>query len=160
MELWIVRHAIAEERAASKNDSERELTGEGRKRFARHVQALGRMEVRFSSILTSPWRRAAQTADILAALSDRPPIALDALAAPPSAPLLDAIAKERDPVAVVGHEPWLSELVAWLVVGDAVLGEHFELKKGALVRLEGDPHPAQMMLSASLPPRFLRIAGR
>jgi phosphohistidine phosphatase len=64
-------------------------------------------------------------------------------------------------VALVGHEPMLSSLAAWLVTGDRRRGAMFEIKKGAALVLDGEPRPGGMRLVASLPPKTLRrIAQR
>ena len=62
-------------------------------------------------------------------------------------------------VAVVGHEPHLSTLLAWLVTGEATLGGAFELKKGCVARLEGTATPAGMRLRFLLPPSTMRQMG-
>ncbi len=160
MNLWIVRHAIAEDRSDSLPDHERELTKKGVKRFTRHVRALSRIDVRFSELLTSPWTRAVQTAELLAKLAEREPVQIDELASAPSQALLDAISGRGEDVAVVGHEPWLSELVAWLVLGDPNLAPCFPLEKGGVILLAGDPRPSAMTLRASFSPAILRVAGR
>jgi phosphohistidine phosphatase len=62
-------------------------------------------------------------------------------------------------VALVGHEPWLSEFVAWAVTGATNRAGNFSLRKGAVVWLEGDPVPGALALVASLPPQVLVEAG-
>ncbi len=157
----MVRHAIAEPRRAGHPDAERALTEKGASHFRKHVEALRRLEVRFDAVRFSPWRRAAETAALLAPLSRNPPEALEALAATPDERLRSALAGHGDAtVAVVGHEPWLSELTAWLVVGDRDDGEaRFAIKKGAVLHLSGAPQPGRMQLRAAMPPKLLRLAG-
>ncbi|MCC6872660.1 MAG: histidine phosphatase family protein [Sandaracinaceae bacterium] len=160
MELMIVRHAIAEERRPDLDDEERALTPKGRKRFAQSAQALAGLGLRVDRIVHSPWRRAAETAALLAPICDAPPLASELLARAPDSALLELLAADRfeaPSLALVGHEPWLSELLAWLVVGDPTDGDaRFELKKGAIALLSGTPAPGQMQLRALLPPRVLR----
>lgn len=160
MDLYVVRHAIAEERREGLPDADRALTQKGVRRFRAHVEALSRLEVRFDEVLTSPWRRATETAELLAPLCDAAPTAMDALAAPPGQALLDAIARAGRAVAVVGHEPWLGELIAWLVLGQRELGRRFVLKKGSVARLGGLPRPGEMRLEGLYAPKLLRLAGR
>jgi phosphohistidine phosphatase len=158
MNLYIIRHAIAEERRADLPDSERTLTEKGRSRFALHTQALERLELEFGVLLHSPWKRAVETALFFQKLAHemRP---TDLLAQSPSEELIDLIARTGTSVAVVGHEPWLSELLAWLVVGAREHGGSFELKKGAVAHLSGEPRPGAMQLRALMQPTLLRIAG-
>lgn len=161
MDLFVIRHAIAEERREGRVDAERALTDKGKARFGRAVLGLRRLDVRFTEILTSPWRRASETADLLAPLSEREPLAVETLATPPGERLLEELTRsETGSVALVGHEPWLSELIAWLVVGDRDDGDpRFELKKGAVAHLEGSPRPGGMRLVSLMPPKLLRLAG-
>ena len=62
------------------------------------------------------------------------------------------------------HEPWLSGLLAWLLVGEPASeadgqGPLFDFKKGGLAWLGGPLAPGAMALRAFLPPRALgRIA--
>jgi phosphohistidine phosphatase len=84
-------------------------------------------------------------------LADKPRPELFALIAEASAPH-----EKKHATAVVGHEPWLTELIAWLAFGDPRHGEAIDLKKGGIVWLEGNSVPAGMMLCAMLPPKILR----
>lgn len=153
MELFLVRHAIAEARAAGRPDEDRALTPKGRQRFEAEVRGLLALGVAFDRLLHSPWRRAAQTAALLAPCCEVAPEPCEALARAPDPELLRALEGER--VALVGHEPWLSELAAWLCLGRAD-GSWLELKKGGVIWLGGPPEPGQMVLRALHPPRSLR----
>ena len=77
-----------------------------------------------------------------------------ALARPPSQALLQEIAGTR--VALVGHQPWLGELVVWLLTGAQADGSAFAFKRGGVAWLEGQPQPGRMALRAFLPPKVLR----
>ena len=66
-----------------------------------------------------------------------------------------ALFRPGETVAVVGHEPWLSELIAWLVVGEPADGDaRFRMKKGGVAQLRGTPRPGRMQLRALLPPKL------
>src|SRR5204863_10000066 len=88
-------------------------------------------------IVTSPLVRAKQTAQILArGLRPRPPLKTSAALAPEQSPA-KAAASLRDyrkarQIALVGHEPGLGELAAWLLGADTPLA----FKKGGICRLE------------------------
>jgi len=154
MNLFIIRHAIAEERSAGKADEKRRLTSEGREKWKREIRGLKALGIRFDPVFHSPWTRAVETAELL----DGEKIETTALARPPRDELLHEL---RGPsAAVVGHEPWLGELIAWLVTSDAALGPRFVMKKGGVAWLEGTPKPGRMRLLALLPPKALRAAGR
>ena len=66
------------------------------------------------------------------------------------------IAESNETTAVVGHEPWLGELVAWLAFGDTRHADALVLKKGGVIELEGSAVPGGMRLHAIIPPRVLR----
>ena len=160
MDLYVVRHAIAEERRADLPDPERALTKRGRARFERSVVGLEALGIHLERVLTSPWARAAETAAFLLPIASARPILEEGLARDPDEDLLMAIASARVPTALVGHEPWLSELVAWLVVGDARGGDaRFAMKKGGVAHLRGIPRPGEMQLRALLPPKVLLAIG-
>ena len=159
-DLFVVRHAIAVDRSAGREDALRPLTAEGSARFAREVRGLARMGVELDAILHSPWMRAVQTAELLRPLlGPEGSIRVeDGLARAPGRSLLGLVEPGR--VALVGHEPWLSELVALLLSGDPGDGAAFELKKGAVVHLAGEVLPGAMTLRSLLPPKVLRrLAG-
>jgi phosphohistidine phosphatase len=159
VDLWLVRHAPAEE--AADDDAGRALSERGRKRFERVAEGLDALGVQFDHLLTSPLLRARQTAQLLSGHARAEPRVLESLAAAPDAELLAAIADcAGSSVALVGHEPWLSQLLAWLVVGSRDGGAGLAFKKGGLAWLGGEPVPGGMRLRAFLPPRVLRALGR
>src|SRR5258708_24331874 len=64
MEIYIFRHGIAEEGHAGQPDSERALTYEGKKKLRNVLRAMREAGIQPSLILTSPYRRAVQTAQL------------------------------------------------------------------------------------------------
>ena len=158
MRLYIVRHASAEPGHPGKDDAARALTPQGRERFSRAVAGLRRLRVRFDRLYHSPKLRAVETADLLGRLVRGETVVTQHLSRAPRAALLGAVRGEN--VALVGHEPWLGSLAAWLVTGDRRRGAQFALKKGGVIVLEGDLRPGAMRLAAALPPKVLRRAGR
>src|SRR5579863_3087078 len=66
MDLYILRHAIAEERNPSGRDSERRLTEEGREKMRNAAKGMKALELEFDLILSSPYARAKETAEIVA----------------------------------------------------------------------------------------------
>ena len=153
VKVLIVRHAIAE---PGTDDAARELTPEGIRKLEQVVQGMRELDWRVDRVLTSPWRRAAHTAKLLEPICDAKPITTELLCEKPRAELLALIAERAQPTAVVGHEPWLSELVAWLAFGDTRFGDAIELKKAGVVMLEGSALPGGMKLRALLPPKVAR----
>lgn len=150
MDLFLIRHAIAEERRAGLPDEDRALTERGRARFQAVVQSLDRAGFRFDHVYHSPWLRAVQTAEMLHPIVDGPLIPTEGLAGPPEAALFASL--EGDHVACVGHEPWMSDALSLLTTGEPH-GPWLRFKKGGVAWLRGDPRPAGMELRALLPPR-------
>lgn len=158
MQLFVIRHALAEDVGPGRSDAERALTDAGKARLRRAVRGLRALDIHFERVLTSPWKRAAQTAALLEPIGATP-VATELLTAPPTAPLLAMIAERHDTVAVVGHEPWLGELVAWLAFGDPRHGDALIIKKCGVVWLDGSAVPGGMQIRAVLPPKLLRAIG-
>jgi phosphohistidine phosphatase len=159
MRLLIVRHAVATPRGVpGVPDEMRPLTKEGRARFAKAARGLARLLDPPDTLLTSPWLRAAQTARILAKAWGRlEPEQTKALAGgsfEDQAAVLDRLPRESV-VAVVGHEPCLSELLARLV--GARSAERLAIKKGgvAVVDVPGKLAGGGTLVSF-LPPGVLR----
>lgn len=150
MELTLIRHAIAED---GEDDAARPLSKKGRRRFEATVEALGGLGLTFERVLHSPKRRAVETARLLLPLCEGQLQPTPLLAKEPGVELWELLEGER--LAVVGHEPHLSALLSWLVTGQPT-GAHFELRKGGVAQLEGEPEPAGMKLCALLTPKVLR----
>lgn len=156
MHLYVVRHAIAEDAKPGQDDAARELTSRGERKFKKVVAGLREVDVRFERLLTSPWARAARTAELLAPVSDGDPFVTDLLCKPPTPELLALIAELPGTTAVVGHEPWLGELIGWLAFGDQKLGDSITLKKGGIAWLEGSSVPGGMELCGLITPKLAR----
>jgi phosphohistidine phosphatase len=150
MQLALIRHAPAEE---GDDDFARPLSRRGRRRFRQVVTRLEALGLRFERVLHSPRLRALETAELLGPVSDGLEVTA-LLADAPSPELLQEL--RGDSLALVGHEPWLSMLLAWLTTGNTEHGPQFSLKKGGVAFLEGTPDPGGMRLIALLPPRVLR----
>jgi len=149
MTVYLIRHAPAEPRSSELRDDARPLTARGRKRWRRAVRGLGRLGVRFERVIHSPLLRAVETAEELLQLCDGESAVSTRLADRPGPDLLTELHGKS--VALVGHEPWLSELVALLVLGDASEAPRFLLRKGSVCELEGMPVPGGMQLISLLP---------
>ena len=136
--LYLVRHAIAAERGDDyPDDSKRPLTGQGMSRFRKAARGLVEIGVEVDLILTSPFVRARQTADILSEqLRGNPPV-VETNALVPGAAHADLIAElanhaKRSALALVGHEPGIGTTAARLVGARGA----FEFKKGGVCRIE------------------------
>ncbi len=153
MDLYLIRHAPALPDSPT-GDRGRALSPRGRRRFEDVCHALRQLGVRLDQIWTSPWLRAAQTAQMLAPLAAQAPRETDLLAAPPSRALLERLSGES--VALVGHEPWMSELLGQLISDGDRWAEGVRLGKGSVAHLVGEPVRAGMVLRSLLPMRTVR----
>jgi phosphohistidine phosphatase len=162
MKILLIRHATAVPRGrAGMDDTARSLTPRGAKRFRRAAQGLARVVDRPDALLTSPWLRARETADITAVAFQGPaPVETAALTGAPFEDLLAALAElgEVGLVALVGHEPWMSELLARLTQAGAP--DRLEFRKGGAALVDCPNGPSEGgRLVFYLPPRVLRRLG-
>lgn len=161
MKLLLVRHAIAVPAGTPDiPDDERPLTKRGRKRFRKAARGLARIVPPPDLLLTSPLPRALETAEIAAgAWGGVIPTPEPLLAAGQAADLIAALAARdaEDVVALVGHEPGISKLLAHLLGGTA---ECLPFKKGGAALLAMEPaESGRAHLVWFLPPRLLRKLG-
>jgi phosphohistidine phosphatase len=126
MLLLLNRHAHAGNRDPAQwpDDRDRPLTEKGRKVQADVSRWLRKRDLAPTLVLTSPWTRAAQTAQILVEVARvaQPPVPCEPLATDPDLiRLQDDIGDQPDnaTVALVGHSPWMEELAAILLGGSA-----------------------------------------
>lgn len=140
VELYIIRHGLAGDHGSYANDDERPLTDEGKKKTAQIAKRLAELEVKVELMLTSPLVRARQTADLLmeAGVGDRLEETVYLAPGGDIAEWLKWLSAWRREggtrLAIVGHEPDLSEWAEQLVWGEA-LG-HLRLKKGGVIGLQ------------------------
>jgi phosphohistidine phosphatase len=142
MELYLLRHGLAVERGTPgfEDDAARPLTPKGRRQLRKISAAIKKMERDFDLILSSPFLRSKQTAEIVAAglKRSRRLKFSNALAPGGQASILLRQLERHRPapkkILLVGHEPDLSRLVSLLVTGGLTL--QLELKKAGLCKLE------------------------
>ncbi|MBL8724999.1 MAG: phosphohistidine phosphatase SixA [Planctomycetes bacterium] len=140
MRIYLLRHGIAEDRAASGHDHDRALTEEGWRRLRKAARTWRALVPKPAQVWVSPLRRARETAEVFCAALDAPPARVEPSLTPESgcqtvARLLEAeqIAGV-DSIAVIGHEPHLGHLLGLLLTGQRHLP--MPLKKGMLVAVE------------------------
>jgi len=164
MELLLVRHAIAFERDPRRwrDDGERPLSPRGIARARKAATGLKRLVARPTRLLSSPLLRTRQTAAVLTQYAGWPRAQNASLLAPGTPPeeLLARLARERGPrIALVGHEPDLSELLAACLGASAAGAFAFRKMGVALVRFRGPVHAGRGQLLWLLPPRLLRAVS-
>lgn len=138
MDLYLIRHAQAQDGHLYGEDAERPLTADGR-RAAREVgRAIAEQGVGFDAVIVSPLVRAVETAELIAvevgyegALQVSSELEPEGRSGRVVEKLVEPATVER--LALVGHEPSMGKLLSHLV------GKHgLSLSKGAVVRLRWD----------------------
>lgn len=138
MELYLIRHGIAEEQRTGIKDEARELTKEGQQKTEKVAYRIVKLGLKFDLIVTSPLVRARQTAEIFLAaglscqLEESNHLAphgnisnwLDYWLKPKNFP-------ENAQIALVGHEPCLSNWAEILLWGEAK--DSLVLKKAGMI---------------------------
>jgi len=158
MEIYLLRHGIAENGRPGGRDSDRALTAEGAEKLRRVLKRARQAGVQPSLILASPYLRAVETAEIAAeALEYRGEIVKTQALVPNASPqdAWDEICSRRTEPAILlaSHEPLMSSMAAFLLSSPAL---QVEMKKGALARVDCDyfgpvPHGTlKWMLIASI----------
>ncbi len=157
MEIYLVRHGIAEEPEHARPDSERRLTDEGREKTAKVARAFRKRVAKVDAILHSPYVRAAETARYFAAEYPKARVETSAGLTPhdearAAVQLLEGFG-DKDAVMLVGHEPHLSSLASLLITGhdNPVL----EFKKAGIAGIECVGSLVNARLSFLLSPKWL-----
>jgi phosphohistidine phosphatase len=131
--LCLVRHGIAENPSPSVADADRALTPEGSRRTAQAAAGLRKLGFAPDVILSSPLRRAVETAEIFArALGMEGAVELEPRLAGASEPeeILRGLRSRRRAASLllVGHEPSIGMLASTLLTGSPGL-LHLRFKK-------------------------------
>jgi phosphohistidine phosphatase len=140
MEIYILRHGMAEEAHGGMRDADRALTPEGAKKLQHVLRRARAIDVQPPVILTSPYRRARETAQVAAeALRNGSSLLETPALTPDSSPeaVWDEIRvhKSDAQIMIVGHEPLLSSVYAYLLNAASV---QIVVKKGSLGRIDVD----------------------
>ncbi len=140
MEIYILRHGIAEDGKPGRPDSERALTDDGRAKLKKVMQRARDAGVEPSLVLSSPFVRALETAEIAAeVLGYKGKIVKTRALEPDVSP--HEVWKEirsrsgENAVLLASHEPLCGSLVAFLLNCPAL---KVDVKKAALIRIDCD----------------------
>ncbi|MBI5067952.1 MAG: histidine phosphatase family protein [Deltaproteobacteria bacterium] len=131
--VYLIRHGKAE-REHAHGDAARRLSPDGRARFQKLLAEAG-PSLKVLRILTSPFARTRQTADLLAAAVHAPVEEVEELAPGRSTgrELLRLARGAGDGTAVVGHNPDVAEAIA------IAAGHTEEVKPGTIAAVELHP---------------------
>jgi phosphohistidine phosphatase len=145
MRLYVIRHAEAAPHGQEgiERDEDRPLTAAGQEQSRRVGQALRARGVKLDQMLTSPLLRAKQTADgIVAGWGDEPPPLKECEYLAPGNKkkklMRELLAVGGEAVAVVGHNPDLTELIGWLI-GEKAATVSLAKAGLACIEFEGSP---------------------
>jgi phosphohistidine phosphatase len=159
MILYFLRHASAGESLSNpKRDEKRALDPVGIDQCGYVGRALNTLGVQVSAIISSPLKRATQTASLVGnELGYEGKLALEDALRPNASfadfrKLLDKYAR-HDAVMVVGHNPSLSEFVG-RAISENGCEARVELKKAGVVKVETQRNSAEMQWC--LTPKLLR----
>jgi phosphohistidine phosphatase len=160
-EIYMIRHGLAGEQGTYDNDNERPLTDEGHRKTKQVAMRLDALELQFDLILTSPLIRAKQTAEILQMMGLSKHLEESPFLAPNGdfegwLGWLEQWQQDGKCLALVGHEPALSEWTEKLIWGEA--RQRLILKKagaiGIVLPTTGSP-VGQSQLFWLAPPRLM-----
>ena len=159
MNVYLMRHANAGLRRENPlSDAKRGLVKEGKEQCMLMARVLGALEVQIDTIVSSPLKRAMQTAQFVGTemgFEGRVEIS-KALAPGAEYPaFLDLLNKyqDREGILVVGHNPHLFQILGRMITGNG--GASIRLRKGSIACVDMDHHPAR--LKWLLDPRTCRL---
>jgi phosphohistidine phosphatase len=140
MQIYLLRHGIAEDAGPGQADAGRALTAEGKEKLRRVLRRAGAAGVRPASILSSPLRRAMETAAVAAEVLGYSGKVVESNALLPEASpyeLWEEIRRRGDEPSILlaSHEPLMSTMAAFLLASPAL---QVDMKKAALVRIDCD----------------------
>ena len=157
IQIVLLRHGVAEDHSDTGLDADRKLTDEGRSIIRREAEFLLNRGISFDAILTSPYPRAYETAEILAAyFSLSPLVRVDNRMTPgfDMGQLIEIVTENPSgrSLLFVGHNPDLSEIV------NRFCGAQVNLKKGGIAILEVySTTPGGSILKCLLTPAIMGV---
>lgn len=140
LDLALIRHGIAEPRDRGMDHPDRPLTRRGRGRTQAVMEALVNRGVVLDRLISSPYRRAVETAQLAVQVGLASQLELDDRLSPGGS-ALELMERLQGRVALVGHEPDLSELACKLL---GLASGRIPLKKAGLVLLHRAVHRWQL----------------
>jgi phosphohistidine phosphatase len=161
MEIYLLRHGIADDNSPTGKDADRALTEEGRRKLKQVLRPLAEAEVKPDLIVSSPYLRARQTAEIAKDVLEYKDDIVESTALTPESDPQDIWQEVRtlyrgsDCVMFAAHEPLMSRATAYLLGTPELL---VDFKKGAIVRIDFTQFGVQPrgMLKWMLVPKLAR----
>ena len=166
MECILFRHGIAvEPQEWDGQEPRRPLTPKGAEKVREAAEGLVRLDIRPTHIVSSPFLRTGQTAEILREVLRLPSAMIrwnELLSDAPPRLLFERLAKLPEDACVicVGHEPHLSAAAGLMIAGGPVAGLVFKKGGACCVRFETTVKPGEGQLRWWLMPMQLRALGQ
>ena len=139
MQVYILRHGIAEDEKNGVSDADRALTSEGRRKLRDVLGMASEARVKPDIIVTSPLKRALQTASMAhQILGGKDDVMESRALLPGSSPEavwteIRAHQEVASSLLLVGHNPLFAQLAAYLL---GTPNAQIEFKKGAIMRVD------------------------
>ena len=140
MQLFLLRHGIADDGEPGQPDAERALTAEGKKKLRGVLRSAREAGVAPTLVVTSPYRRAVETGELaVATLEYKGDLLRSEGLIPAGTPeeVWEEVRVHRDEgqVLLCGHDPLFTYLTGYLLGCPALA---IDFKKGAMVRIDLD----------------------
>lgn len=136
MDIYVLRHGEAEEQETGLADRDRRLTAKGKRDLKDVLKVARKADVAPELILSSPLRRAQETAAIAAEVLGCKQVVETRNLLPGASPeqIWNEIGSDYklDRILLAGHQPHLGSLIGLLLEAAIMV----DLKKGSLVRIE------------------------
>lgn len=164
MILYLVRHGIAEDRSLTGSDADRELTQRGTLRTAMVAKGLRKLDLKIGRIISSPYVRARQTAEIIGrVIGYQEEILFDHRLVPHAqVEEVGDLIRENDDASslmLTGHEPSMGLVISAICAHGALA---MEVKKASVTAIEIMRLRPTVMgsLMWSLPPKVIEELSR
>jgi phosphohistidine phosphatase len=138
MQVYLLRHGVAEEERSGLSDADRALTQDGRRKLRQTLQTASQADIRPTVILTSSLKRALQTAEIAQEVFKYKGELVGTEALMPNASVQDVwneirVHSGEPAIMLVGHNPQFAELAGYLLGAPEL---EIDIKKGSLLRID------------------------
>jgi phosphohistidine phosphatase len=145
MQVYLLRHGVAEEERSGLSDADRALTQDGRKKLRQTLRTASEADVHPALILTSPLKRAVETAEIAQkVLAYKGELVKTESLLPDSSVqgVWGEIRTHRNQPAIllVGHNPLFADLAGYLLGAPDL---QVDVKKGSILRVDFESFPSK-----------------
>lgn len=142
MDIYLLRHASANHYDPAGDDDKRPIDKTGEQQSHDVGRVLAALDLKLDAIISSPLKRALQTAEIAASeLGHKDKIVIEAALRPETSyedfEALLARCGKKKAIMVVGHNPSMTEFLVRILAGSGAAA-FVDFKKGAVAKVERD----------------------